>query len=185
MSRNRNLIPPLLKRFTLWKIISTLRFTTTLSLPLRQKARNANAFSLVEVVLAVGLFAFVVVGLIGLISVGLRVNRESIDEMEAAHLAESLLAIRRVAPAVVTTDFPLPPFDAASSTPASRPLLVTPSGKIAHSIEDARFGLIYRIVPPGGTEPFARVYVCLYWPPQAGPDKAQGHYEMSSSFRLP
>ena len=53
--------------------------------------KKASAgFSLVEVVLALALVVFAMVAMLGLVPVGLKQNRESIEETRAAHLAQTV-----------------------------------------------------------------------------------------------
>lgn len=141
-----------------------------------------RAFSLVEVVLALAIFAFVAVALIGLFSVGLRTNRESVDEFLAANIAQSLLAARRATPTLsLGGGFPLETLDRSTSVPATDPLYLTVGGTLTNA-EQARFGLIYRVAAPAGRENFARIYLCLYWPANAKFSSALGRYEAVSSL---
>lgn len=50
------------------------------------------AFSLVEVVLALGVVSFAIVAILGLIPMGLQTSHSSQDETRAAHIAQSILA---------------------------------------------------------------------------------------------
>jgi len=56
------------------------------------------SFTLVEVVLALGIFTFVLVTVLALLSVALRTNKESSDQIQAANIASLLVAARRSAP---------------------------------------------------------------------------------------
>jgi type II secretory pathway pseudopilin PulG len=62
----------------------------------RQRARNARvettAFSLVEVTVAIGIFAFVVVGILGLLPTALKLRAESAQETRAVLIAQELFA---------------------------------------------------------------------------------------------
>ena len=130
-------------------------------------------------VLAVGVFSFVGVALIGLFSVGLRTNRESVDDLEATHLAGSLLGTRRASPVADLPGFPLPTLAAAANNTTNVAGDGTPTNQSA-----ARFGLVYRITPDTNAK-VSRVYLCLYWPPQASPTNARGRFETFSAFPLP
>ena len=55
------------------------------------KNRNA-AFSLVEVVLALGIVSFAIIAILGLIPTGLQTSHSSQDETRAAQIAQSILA---------------------------------------------------------------------------------------------
>ena len=57
---------------------------------MNRDARSLAAFSLVEVVLALGLFSFCIVAITGLLSVGLRSTRSVANESLAANIAASV-----------------------------------------------------------------------------------------------
>jgi type II secretory pathway pseudopilin PulG len=57
-----------------------------------------DAFSLVEVTVAIGIFAFVVVGVLGLMPAGMRMQSESAAESRGLLISQELLAAVRVAP---------------------------------------------------------------------------------------
>lgn len=62
---------------------------------------GAAGFSLVEVTIAIGLFAFVVVGILGLFPTAMRLRGESARETRAVLIAQELFAAVRASP-----DFP-------------------------------------------------------------------------------
>lgn len=55
----------------------------------------SRGFSLIEVVLALGIFSFCLVVLIGLIPVGLTTEKDGSDELNAIHLAQRLFDQQR------------------------------------------------------------------------------------------
>ena len=57
--------------------------------------RSTSAFSLVEVVLAMGIVAFALIILVGLLPVGLKSNSDSIGESQAVNLLQALIADRQ------------------------------------------------------------------------------------------
>lgn len=61
---------------------------------------RAAAFSLVEVTVAIGIFAFVVVGILGLIPTALKLRAESAQETQAVLIAEELLAAVRASSSI-------------------------------------------------------------------------------------
>lgn len=63
-----------------------------------------KAFSLVEVVLAIGVVAFAVVGIVGLLPVGLTANRDSTQQTEAANIACLIESDIRSTPNTVNSD---------------------------------------------------------------------------------
>lgn len=57
-----------------------------------RSSRTANAFSLVEVVLALGVVSFAIVAILGILPVGLSTGHSAQDETRAAQIAEDILA---------------------------------------------------------------------------------------------
>ncbi len=72
-------------------------------------APRPDAFSLVEVTIAIGIFAFVVVGIMGLLPAGMRMRADSAAETRGVLISEELFAAVRAAPSltnVVVRDGP-------------------------------------------------------------------------------
>lgn len=70
---------------------------------MKRRARNCHArptrgFSLVEIVLALGVISFALVAIIGLLPIGLASNRGTIQETRANHLAEEIFSTLRSQP---------------------------------------------------------------------------------------
>lgn len=59
---------------------------------------QTGGFSLVEVTVAIGIFAFVVVGVLGLLPAGMRLRAESAQETRAVLISQELLSAVRAAP---------------------------------------------------------------------------------------
>ncbi|HEY8966749.1 MAG TPA: hypothetical protein VIM58_09910, partial [Candidatus Methylacidiphilales bacterium] len=62
------------------------------------RAEAISAFSLVEVMIALAIGVFVLVGIMGLFTAGLQTNHQSEAEIQAANLASLILSSRRAAP---------------------------------------------------------------------------------------
>jgi type II secretory pathway pseudopilin PulG len=70
---------------------------------------NKGGFSLVEVTVAIGIFAFVAIGILGLLPAALKLRNDSAQETRAVMIAEELFACVRAAPSleqVVVRDGP-------------------------------------------------------------------------------
>ena len=67
------------------------------------RPRTAAAFSLVEVVVALGIFTFCITVLLGLIPVGLKSARSVSEEANAVHIASSVFGLWQVIPTNFTT----------------------------------------------------------------------------------
>jgi len=63
-----------------------------MSIPTRNSRREASGFSLVEVVLALGVIAISLVAILGVFPVGLSSNRTSVSDTRAAELANAIFA---------------------------------------------------------------------------------------------
>jgi len=61
-------------------------------------ARGRGAFSLVEVTVAIGIFAFVVVGILGLLPTALKLRAESSQETLAVLIAQEMISSVKAAP---------------------------------------------------------------------------------------
>ena len=60
--------------------------------------QQSPAFSLVEVTIAIGIFAFVIVGVMGLLPAGMRMRADSAAETRGVLISEELFAAVRAAP---------------------------------------------------------------------------------------
>ena len=168
--------------------------------------RRIAAFSLVEVVVALGIFVFAGFALISVLSVGIQSNRDSKEQLQAANIIEFICSTRRAVP---TTDissagtgaqpnFPLPVLFSSSWTSTTTgfttnnfasPTYLTWDGASTNQA-NAIFGLLFNITAPTSyatkTNPgFSTVYLCVYWPAQAPLTGASGHVEVTSTFALP
>lgn len=153
--------------------------------------RHNLGFSLVEVVLALGICTFVLIALIGLFSSGWRTSRESEDQIQAANLASRFITVRMAAP----TDGPATqngiPF-AKMSQPYGNAFTgtdnyVTSSGQVSASYSPEA---AYRITCNVGTNAEAgptvsQVYLRLSWPPQSSGTNEVGRYEVLTYVPLP
>jgi type II secretory pathway pseudopilin PulG len=159
------------------------------------RQRGKQAFSLVEVTLALGIFVFAGVALMGLLGFVTQGAHDSKEQMQAATIMESICATRRASPTANLTarSFPLPVLSTSAST-LSAPIGLTWDGtQTAGGVTDpnARFGMIYNIVAPANYTAMispgqAIVYICIYWPAGANPTGGSaGRLELSTSFLVP
>ena len=68
-------------------------------------AIRAAGFSLVEVTIAIGIFAFVVVGILGLLPTGMRLRAEAAQESRAVLIQQELLDAVKASPSVTNVIF--------------------------------------------------------------------------------
>jgi len=83
-----------------------------------------SGFSLVEVVISIGIFAFVIVGIVGLFPAALRVRAESALDTRAAMIAQQLMAAVDSSPSLTNV---VVPTGAYTGNPATRTVNVLQS----------------------------------------------------------
>lgn len=144
------------------------------------KTTDSRAFSLVEVVLALGICTFVLVALLGLFSTGLRDSRESEEQVQAANLASQIIATRVASPTNDTnlTHFAIP---ASRLTNAYGDIFPAAGGQVGldgRTNSPAAYRIVCRAGTNAATGPrVAQVYLMLSWPPAAPLTNAAGRYE--------
>jgi uncharacterized protein (TIGR02598 family) len=150
------------------------------------KSVPPRAFSLIEVVLALGVTTFCIVALMGLFALGMKTEKESAEELQAAHIAQGILAARRGAPgADLGGNFPLPALQAGSSVPKTT-VKLRRDGSPAADTAESRYALTYRIdAPTSGSRGNFVVHLNLHWPAQAAAAEAQGHLEFLTILPSP
>ncbi len=117
--------------------------------------RKASAFSLVEVVLALGVIGFSLLAIIGLLPIGLQSGRASIQETRANHLAEQVFSTLRSQPfsnvSLISLNSTAPPIDlSAPNTPATQ-LHATYEGNFVANTDYFTIDLTFRNNPEGLT----------------------------------
>jgi type II secretory pathway pseudopilin PulG len=148
-------------------------------MPMSKNPPDRAAFSLVEVTLAIGLVAFALVALVGLLSSTLRTGTESTEEMQAANVASRILGERRAAPLASQPDIVLPPLNDAQKSPVVNDPgdtnvgyrgteYLTREGDLAASEAERTYRLDYRIARDKRGR-LATVFVSLVTPWQSSP----------------
>jgi len=151
------------------------------------------AFSLVEVTLALGLSAFCLLVVIGMLPVALKVNQSSVQQTIANGLASQIIADLRAAarlpPGQMSKSFSLHPHNGGPWDPTPDVLYFTNDGKYilnannqANAPTDATFrGTVTYRLPPTDTTSLADVTVS--WP-AAQPDtsKVAGSVEVFAAI---
>lgn len=156
-----------------------------------QNRVDITAFSLVEVVLAIGICSFALVAILGLFTTGLRSNQKSEQGIQAANLASMLIAIRTASPTNAIPNLPnfaIPtsvmtgPYTNAYSSGSGGNALTNYVGLDGQTTNAT--GAAYLISCRAGTNALtgsglAQVYLMLSWPPQLDPANANaGRYEI-------
>lgn len=145
---------------------------------------SSRAFSLVEVVIALGVLAFAITALLGAFAVGMNADRESVEELEATHILQTALAERRASPALTNTNLLLPVLTTNAVCSSSNALSLDEIGRPQPGTGAGKFGLVYRITTTNSANS-AAVYCAIYWPGRATPSAAQGRVEMTTRIALP
>jgi uncharacterized protein (TIGR02598 family) len=121
--------------------------------------RTLRAFSLVEVVIALGVIAFAFVPMVGLLPLGLDVSRQAIDTTVAAQIAQQLNTEAQ------QTDFSRLPELAVASLAA--PIYFDDQGNKVSGAADAIYEVVFDITTttelPGNvsTQRLATVTICI------------------------
>jgi type II secretory pathway pseudopilin PulG len=147
--------------------------------------RSETAFSLVEVVISLGVISFALVTILGLFSVGLKINKESSDQIQASDLASRILATRRALPMIYNANLPIPPLTNTTTVSNSTPILVAINGTTSTTGVPTSdiYNLNYRIAPASPSN-LMNVYLLLWGPPGArAPTNTPGaYYEISTQI---
>ena len=150
---------------------------------------SRNAFSLVEVTLALGVAAFSLLVIFSLLPVGLKTNQRSIEQTAAADILSAIAADLRAAPVTTprgntttSTQFGIR-IPAAGST-GTTTLFFKGTGQFANSQQsDSRYRLTVRFVSgSGGSKTATLADMQVTWPAGASITNAQGIAEMFAAF---
>lgn len=167
-----------------------------------QPTRPAHAFSLVEVVLALGLTSFCLLAVMGMIPAGLSQNQNSVEKTVAANIACAIVADLRNAPAAGTSPtygFTLPTAGSASSMANGSPQVLYFSGEgcvsgsvgaapVTSGSNSSRYRATVGFMPPASGEkaPYI-VRLLVSWPAMGTqssgwPTNSAGSYEVVSAL---
>ena len=143
-------------------------------------ARNntANAgFSLIEVVIALGIFAFCIVAIVGLLPVGMNSVRSVSNENNAIHIASSIEGIWQVAPLGSTITIPNIITNLPISTSQNATYHFDEFGEPLASSTGASLKMSYTTVnyTAAGTGNATTVNMTFSWPPS-------GSYQTTREF---
>ena len=150
-------------------------------------ARPDDSFSLIEVVLALGIVSFAIIAILGLFSAGLKANKESYDQIQEANIASLLISTRRASPTATSSNFSsfaLPRLDvpASNSVPAQ-------VGLDGSTINSPLYNMFYIISTNdvSGSK-VANVYLLIWGPLAAANPQTNNpgsYYEISTQIALP
>ena len=137
-----------------------------------------GAFSLVEVVMAIGVVSFALLMLVALLPVGLKTARESSDEAAAInHLSTIAVDVRNIPfTNLISSRYGIPVWKTPAS-PSQSNFYLNDGGDTTTDPAQAAYSMEWRIVPPAGwsnsprTQVFAPVHVNIRvgWPARSSP----------------
>jgi hypothetical protein len=133
--------------------------------------------------MALGILAFAITALLGAFAVGMNTDRESIEELEATHILQTIIAERRANPTLTNGNMLLPVLLTNSVCDSANAISLDEIGRMLPGTRSGKFGLLYRVTPAANSNS-ASVYCAIYWPGRATPDNAQGRVEMSTRIAL-
>ncbi len=130
-------------------------------------SKRNSSFSLVEVVLAIGVAAFVLIAIVGMLPVGLKSINESVDESRAINILSSIIADRFSTPfSKVSQIYGLPALTNTLIQPATNFFGITDDDQFSDTdLSKARYRVDYIISPPvtGRRDPY-QAWFKVSWP---------------------
>lgn len=129
---------------------------------------SKNAFSLIEVVIALGIFAFCIVGIVGLLPIATNSVKSVSQESNANNIAESIAGFWQVAPLGSSTtggNFTMGNFTVG--TTGNQTFYYDNNGATVPTVGDSSLKLVYDVQPLSGYTSSFTVNLTFTWPPNA------------------
>jgi len=152
--------------------------------------QRTSGFSLVEVTLALGVAAFCLIAVFGLMPIGVQTNRNTISQTAATSIIASVLADLRTAARATASATPsalyninIPARDGSNTTPQTRYFDSTGQFTMS-SIANSRYQLnvTFPANPASGTSKVTYGYLKVTWPAAATSANASGSVQMFAFF---
>jgi uncharacterized protein (TIGR02598 family) len=148
---------------------------------------NRQAFSLIEITLALGVVAISLLVVFSLLPVGLQTNRRAIEEIASVDVLSVVAADLRATPrgSANSRQFGISiPSNPVTSSPPATELFFNNVGQFASSRQsDSRYRITITFLPNGGGAKAATfVDLKVTWPAAAAITNAQGSAEMFAAF---
>jgi len=144
----------------------------------RRNIQTAS-FSLVEITVALGIGAFCLIAILGLLPIGVQSNRDSSSQTAATTIMRNVIADMRATPNGSTTSAQ---YQVTFGT--AKTMYFDGTGHFGTSVApDSRYQLNITF-PNSGGGTFAPTYAALIlsWPANASPNVASGSVEMFAAF---
>ena len=153
------------------------------------KVRTRNAFSLVEVTLALGVAAFSLLAIFSLLPVGLQTNQRSIEQTASVDILSAVAADLRATPVTTPRGNATTSMQFGISIPAAgdtgmTTLFFNGTDQFANSQQpDSRYRVTIRFVSSsGGSKTATLADLRVTWPAGASITNAQGIAEMFAAL---
>ncbi len=144
---------------------------------------TARAFSLVEVVLALGLIAVVLVSLLGIYVIGIETERNSAAQIRAANLATRLMSERRHNPREINPALLIPPLDDPSLGTSGKTVYFSENEGAVTNAADATMAC--RITSTLSSDSkLAYLTLRFFWPAATASATARPNYRVATAVRL-
>jgi uncharacterized protein (TIGR02598 family) len=126
---------------------------------------RSRGFSLIEVVLALGVASFALIAVVALLPVGIQSTKDSLEESGAVNVISQVVADRRASPLTAQSMlYQLPILNTAMSA-TSQSFLVTDYDQLTSTASQAQYRVDYRIVPPvTGSLDSYQMWLRVSWP---------------------
>lgn len=139
------------------------------------KRKIRNAFTLVEVTMAIGIGAFCWLAILALLPVGLSSHHTAVEQTAASNILSALVSdLAATRPGATSTIYHLP-IPQPGATPTTTSLYFDSSGQSITSAAKARHRLTLVLTPPPLNSRSAIIASArISWPATAAPDVALG-----------
>ncbi len=147
--------------------------------------RISRAFSLVEVILALGIATFGILVIVALLPVGIQSTKDSLEETGAVNVLSEVIADRQATPFSQPSQiYQLPALTNTLVEPASNSFGIVGSSQFSTQLNQAQYRVDYIVISPesGRLDPY-EAWVKVSWPaPSANP---AGFVEGVATFPQP
>jgi Tfp pilus assembly protein PilV len=149
--------------------------------------RSARGFSLIEVTLAIGIAAFCLVCILGLLPIGLTSNQNSVEQTAAAGWASAVAADLRATPAKATISplfgFTIPAAGGTATSTNPVAIFLAEDGTTTTNSANERYRVNVWFTPPGTGQRSATIArILITWPALADSNKSTAPKNFSGSF---
>lgn len=144
--------------------------------PKRSTGNLQQAFSLVEVTIALGIVSFCLIAILGLLPAGLNTNKASVQQNAAANLATLVASDLRSTPATTNRSMYYGLELPAGST-GNKSVLLDESGGVASDAASAVYLATVTVAAPASGVTASSARILITWPAAADITKASGSFE--------